>query len=180
MMTVRILDCTLRDGGYYNKWEFESKLVKDYLDTMVFSNIDFVELGLRQFESSGFLGAHAFSTASYFNRLALPSGPIYGVMVDAKTILTRNSHPRTSVDDLFDEEGNEAFQLVRVAAHFDEVRQCEGMLSRLKEKGYTVGLNVMQASLKSPVELVDLADYLKTWNFIDVLYFAAGAELYDL
>ena len=26
--------------------------------------------------------------------------------------------------------------------------------------------------MKSPVELVDLADYLKTWNFIDVLYFA--------
>ena len=29
--TIKILDCTLRDGGYYNKWDFEQDIVKKYL-----------------------------------------------------------------------------------------------------------------------------------------------------
>ena len=27
----KLLDCTLRDGGYYNNWNFEKKLVNEYL-----------------------------------------------------------------------------------------------------------------------------------------------------
>lgn len=29
-----ILDCTLRDGGYYNDWDFDRKLVTEYLEAM--------------------------------------------------------------------------------------------------------------------------------------------------
>ena len=29
-----ILDCTLRDGGYYNNWNFEKELVNDYLNAI--------------------------------------------------------------------------------------------------------------------------------------------------
>ena len=25
------LDCSLRDGGYYNNWDFNEKLINDYL-----------------------------------------------------------------------------------------------------------------------------------------------------
>ena len=28
---IKILDCTLRDGGYYNNWDFSNDLVNDYL-----------------------------------------------------------------------------------------------------------------------------------------------------
>ena len=37
------LDCTLRDGGYYNDWDFETHLVQDYLHAMDSLKIDFVE-----------------------------------------------------------------------------------------------------------------------------------------
>ena len=62
--------------------------------------------------------------------------------------------------------------LVRVAAHFSEVRECLPMLARLKEKGYIVGLNIMQASLRSDSELVDLSAVIGSWKCIDVVYFA--------
>ena len=26
-----ILDCTLRDGGYYNNWLFSNKLIREYI-----------------------------------------------------------------------------------------------------------------------------------------------------
>ena len=48
---VRMLDCTLRDGGYYNDWDFNAEVVDAYLGAMADANIDYVELGLRQFKN---------------------------------------------------------------------------------------------------------------------------------
>ena len=31
---VKILDCTLRDGGYYNNWSFNKKFINNYLRTI--------------------------------------------------------------------------------------------------------------------------------------------------
>ena len=31
MKKLTLLDCTLRDGGYYNNWDFSKDLVNDYL-----------------------------------------------------------------------------------------------------------------------------------------------------
>ena len=47
MKKINILDCTLRDGGYYNNWNFSKVLVNDYLKTISLSGIKYVELGFR-------------------------------------------------------------------------------------------------------------------------------------
>ena len=47
MNKIYHIDCTLRDGGYYNLWNFEESLVRKYLEVMEKLNIDFVELGFR-------------------------------------------------------------------------------------------------------------------------------------
>ncbi len=44
---MKILDCTLRDGGYYTNWDFDDKLVNDYLELVKFLPIDIVEVGYR-------------------------------------------------------------------------------------------------------------------------------------
>ena len=171
-MTIKILDCTLRDGGYYNKWDFSPNLISDYLETMAACRIDFIELGLRQFKNNQYLGPHAYTTSEYLDRLDLPDGPTYGVMVDAKTILSENHSQEESVDLLFNDAINEKIDLVRVAAHFKEVEFCLPMLQRLKDKGYLVGLNIMQASLRNSEEIENLSALVSDWDCVDVLYFA--------
>ena len=42
---MKILDCTLRDGGYYTKWNFSKSFLKNYLKTISKLNITFIELG---------------------------------------------------------------------------------------------------------------------------------------
>ena len=42
-----LLDCTFRDGGYYNKWNFNLKLFSDYLQCMSVCKIDIIEIGFR-------------------------------------------------------------------------------------------------------------------------------------
>ena len=46
-LNIKILDCTLRDGGYYNDWNFNAKLVNEYVSSINKSNIDIVEIGFR-------------------------------------------------------------------------------------------------------------------------------------
>ena len=42
---MKILDCTLRDGGYYTDWNFPTSIVETYLKTVSKLPISFVELG---------------------------------------------------------------------------------------------------------------------------------------
>jgi 4-hydroxy 2-oxovalerate aldolase len=41
-----LLDCTLRDGGYYNDWVFSKSLVNDYINKISKSGVKIVELAL--------------------------------------------------------------------------------------------------------------------------------------
>ena len=41
--TITILDCTLRDGGYYNKWDFDREVVDHYLKGIKAASIDVVD-----------------------------------------------------------------------------------------------------------------------------------------
>ena len=42
---MQILDCTLRDGGYYTNWDFNAQVVDAYISAMNGLPIDYLELG---------------------------------------------------------------------------------------------------------------------------------------
>ena len=169
---MKLLDCTLRDGGYYNNWDFDEEVVSSYLNAVTKSKIDFVELGLRNFTKIGFHGAFYYTTEDYLNRLELPEGPSYGVMVDAKTILASGKSVEDAVDELFVNAASSKLNLVRIAAHFHEVEACGVIACKLKEKGYLVGFNLMQAGGKSSALITEKTLVIKSWDCIDALYFA--------
>lgn len=171
-MNFSILDCTLRDGGYYNNWDFEPEVVEAYLSSVAAAQIDFVELGLRGFPKPGFLGAFAYTTEEFLNTMNLPEGPTYGVMVDAKTILESGKSIEEAIHTLFVPSSKSKIKLVRVAAHFDEVEYSAPIVEHLKKLGYIVGFNLMQAGGKSDELISDKAMQAKSWFGLDVLYFA--------
>ena len=43
--TFEILDCTIRDGGYYTDWNFSDDFIEDYLNACAKSPISIIELG---------------------------------------------------------------------------------------------------------------------------------------
>ena len=53
-----LLDCSLRDGGYYNKWNFSSELLLTYLDSCKNAGIKFVELGFKSFPKDKFVSMY--------------------------------------------------------------------------------------------------------------------------
>ena len=44
---LKVLDCTLRDGGYYNDWRFSNQIVQEYVKSVNLSKIDVLEIGFR-------------------------------------------------------------------------------------------------------------------------------------
>ena len=72
MKNFKILDCTLRDGGYYNNWDFPNDLVNDYLKTMSLTEVKYIELGFRSFQKKDFKGPNWYTSESYINSLSIP------------------------------------------------------------------------------------------------------------
>ncbi|EKO3492069.1 aldolase catalytic domain-containing protein [Vibrio fluvialis] len=171
-MNFSILDCTLRDGGYYNNWDFKPEVVEQYLASVAKAKIEYIELGLRNFTQKTFLGAFAYTTEEFINSLTLPDGPIYGVMVDAKTILESGMQIDDAINSLFVHSSESKIGLVRVAAHFNEVEFSASIVACLKKLGYMVGFNLMQAGGKADEVIADKARHIATWEGLDVLYFA--------
>jgi len=56
----QLLDCTLRDGGYYTDWEFDPGFATRYLDTVAEQEISDVEIGYLYQNSASFLGRYSF------------------------------------------------------------------------------------------------------------------------
>lgn len=44
-MRVSVLDCTLRDGGYLNNWQFGNGTISNIVEKLGLSKVDYIELG---------------------------------------------------------------------------------------------------------------------------------------
>jgi 4-hydroxy 2-oxovalerate aldolase len=169
---VKILDCTLRDGGYYNKWDFDQNTVNRYLKAVKASSIDLVELGLRSLPKNTFMGPYLFTTDEFINQLDLPEGLIYCVMINGKEFIGNSSSSESPINKLFQKKENSPISLVRIAIDFKHALKVEKIAKQLKDMGYLVGLNMMQAHEKSEEDYVKTAKTISSWGVIDVLYFA--------
>ena len=57
---INILDCTLRDGGYYNNWDFSLELISNYIKAVYFSGVNCVEIGFRSLNLDSSKGLCAY------------------------------------------------------------------------------------------------------------------------
>ncbi len=167
MTKIKILDCTLRDGGYYNDWDFHPELVKDYLQTMKDLHVDVIEFGFRSYYKKNIFGAHAYTTDEYINLFGNFDGIKVAVMIDAKDFVRKEN----SVKNLFSEKNKSQVSIVRVAVDVVNVGGSKKIINELKELGYEVHLNLMQLHKLSHNEIKELVQSMADHNY-DVLYIA--------
>jgi 4-hydroxy 2-oxovalerate aldolase len=171
MGNVKLLDCTLRDGGYYNSWDFDISLIEDYLKAMNEISVDYVELGLRGFNIEGFKGACAYTTDNFINSIEIPNELKLGVMVNASDLIKFPDGIEMALSKLFSPALESPVSLVRIACHVHEFVQVLPAANWLKNQGYEVGFNLMQIADRSLEEIKFLAK-VACKHPIDVLYFA--------
>ena len=44
---IKLLDCTIRDGGYLNNWKFEKKVVREVYRASSSTGVDIFEIGFK-------------------------------------------------------------------------------------------------------------------------------------
>jgi len=175
-----ILDCTLRDGGYYNNWDFSRDLIADYFVAMDQIGVDFIEIGLRTLKNNGFKGGCAFSSDDFISSFKLPKriGNKIGVMINASEIVINSKNipgkkklSLNKLKKLFPPSSKKYIHLVRIACHVDEVVHCSKAITYLKAEGYLVGINIMQITELDKSSLIQLVGEIAPMD-ADVLYFA--------
>jgi 4-hydroxy 2-oxovalerate aldolase len=168
---VTVVDCTLRDGGYYNEWDFNARTIERYLRAIARARIPVVELGFRLPPDGRFLGASAYTTDDYLVALDFPASATVSVMINAKDLIAGGTGGIAMVDQLFQNASDSPVKLVRIAANFEEIVEVRPAIERLHNLGYQVALNLMKISTIAPDGLVKFGQWASAAE-IEVAYLA--------
>ena len=140
---MKILDCTLRDGGYYNNWKFSNELINEYLQVMNDLKIDFVEIGFRFLDKVRTKGPTAYSDESFLKSLKIPKNLKIGIMINAADFINDENIISLAKKNFIPKQKS-IISLVRIACHHYEIENIIPLINWLKKSGYKVGVNIMQ------------------------------------
>ncbi len=165
---LNYLDCTLRDGGYYNKWKFKKKQINLYLNAISKTRIKYIEIGFRKFKNNIALGETGFSSEKFINSLKLDKKTKYGVMVNASDLIF-NGKLNKDYKKLFPKKSKIRF--VRIACHEFEIFKIKEVISFLKKQNYEIFVNLMQISEIKKKNLIKILKFLSKTP-TDIFYIA--------
>ena len=138
-MKYNILDCSLRDGGYYTEWDFSSELVNTYLKSMNNLPIDYIELGYRNNPSSAYIGKFGYSPIYLLKHIREFSEKKLAVMINEKTTQCKDLQQLTEpIIGLVD--------MIRIAVDPTYITRAINLAKLIKQQGFEVGFNIMYMS----------------------------------
>lgn len=147
---IKILDCTIRDGGLINNHEFDDGFVKAVYDTCVAAGVDTMEIGYktdRKIVAPGSsFGDWKFCDEDAVRRILgdNPTDLKISVMADAE---------RTDYHKDFLPKSESVIDIIRVATYIHQIPTALDMVKDAHDKGYQVGLNLMAVSTVREKEL---------------------------
>ena len=162
---IELLDCTLRDGGYVNNWWFDRKVVREVYRSLSKAGVDYVEMGFR--------GNRKYSDPAVYGpwRFSLEADLQEAVKgIEGAKIAVMGDYGKVDLAD-FANKSDSVVEMVRIAAHKDQILNALGFLERLKTKGYTTSLQVMAYANYSEAEKAELQRAVKD-SGLDYLYVA--------
>tara|TARA_Y100001954_G_scaffold217573_1_gene249853 strand:- start:1216 stop:2877 length:1662 start_codon:yes stop_codon:yes gene_type:complete len=164
---IKILDCTLRDGGFYTQWDFDTSFVQAYCKAMDNAGVDYLELGYRSFVKNEFSGAYRYTSEHTLEQIPTLNHSKIAVMLDSKEF---TSDP-TSVRRLFLPAAQSRVSMVRVATKFKDLPTAIALVREAKAMGYETTINQMAWATLSPQEQDEAVKLIQTAE-IDAFYIA--------
>lgn len=152
-MGIRILDCTLRDGGYLNNWKFGRKTIVSILDKLEKANIDIIECGFLTETAQG-PDCSLFSQTSEIAGV-LPVGKRKSMYVAMIAIGEKELHPAKLAP--CDQTGIGG---IRLTFHKEEIKRAVDYARLIMEKGYQVFMQPVGTVFYSDLELLQLVEIM--------------------
>lgn len=176
---MKLLDCTLRDGGYYTNWNFKTELVQDLISSLDLAGIDIIELGYKSPVKGGKYRKCNDRFIWEVLEHKLPVNSKLAFMIDAKDFITPSGINYNLIDDVIHNASDSPFSICRLAIKYDEIEHAVEIGKYVKDKGYELVINLMGITLLSNAEILN---FFKLSNLDPLaLYFADsyGALLPD-
>jgi len=174
LVKMKILDATLRDGGYYNNWDFSVDFINKYLLVANAVGIDIVEIGFRSLNFEIIRGRCAHISERLIDELCIPENLSIATMINASELPNFDSSDETvyMFKSLFRKQSpSQRQQYIRIAARFSDLPNIGTAVKFISGLGYKVIVNIMQISELDSVSLSSAGSILKSLP-IEVLYFA--------
>ena len=162
---IKVLDCTIRDGGLVNNFGFEDETVRALYLALGEAGVDYMEMGYKASQkifSPDKFGKWKFSNEEDIRRIIgdTPNGPKLTVMADAE---------RTDYHTDILPKKDSAIDMIRVATYIHQLPTALEMLKDAVDKGYETAINLMAVSTVNENELEEAIGIFSETD-VDVIY----------
>lgn len=172
MTTVKFLDCTLRDGGYYNNWDFDFDESKKLIKALNESKVDIIEVGYKSpVQENEYFGLYRYCNEKYLDFLSKSDYSKYAFMIDVKEFLIGDELNLVELNKCIKPAENSVFSWVRLATHYATIDTIPAFVSYFEKLGYKVGFNLMGGSLLS-MDQIKYGTQIATKSNVEVFYLA--------
>ncbi|MCB4792800.1 MAG: aldolase catalytic domain-containing protein [Elusimicrobia bacterium] len=153
---IKILDCTIRDGGLINDHKFDDKFVKAVYETCVSAGINYMEIGYKSSKK-------IFSKTNFGKWKYCDEDDIREIVKDNKTGLKLSvmaDAGRTDYhEDLLPKEKS-VIDLIRVACYINQIPTAVDMIQDANDKGYETCLQLMAISVVGEKEITEALEVI--------------------
>ncbi|GJL78287.1 MAG: hypothetical protein NPINA01_12760 [Nitrospinaceae bacterium] len=162
---IKVLDCTIRDGGLMNNHLFEDDLVRRVFRAVNDSGVDYIELGYKadekQFKREEF-GPMKFCSEQDLERVVGDTEKKCKISVMADI-------GRFNPEDVL--PASESYvDMMRVASYVKDIDKAINLVNTLKSKGYETTVNIMAVSHARERELDEALEQVEKESEVDVVY----------
>ncbi len=162
---IKVVDCTIRDGGLVNNFEFTEDFVKDLYTTNIKSGVDYMEFGYKA--SKELFDVNKFGKWKFCN-----DDDIRKIVGDNDTelkISVMADVGRTDFKKDITDKANSPIDMVRVATYINTIPAALEMVEYCNKKGYETTVNIMAISKANDPDLDDALELIGK-SCVDTIY----------
>ena len=162
---VKVVDCTLRDGGLVNNFAFTDEFVKDLYLANIKAGVDYMEFGYKA-------SKEIFSPDKFGKWKFCDEKNIRAIVGDNKTdlkIAVMADVGRTDYKKDILNKKDSVIDLIRVATYINTIPTAIEMIEDAKKKGYETSANIMAVSKVNDEDLDGALEMLGQ-SSVDVIY----------
>ena len=153
---IKVVDCTIRDGGLMNDHKFDLRFVQAVYEACVAGGVDYMEIGYKaskKLYARGKFGTWKFSDEDDIRRVVGEKSPVtkLSVMADAE---------RTDYHEDILPKDRSVVDMVRVATYIHQIPTAVEMIQDAHDKGYETTVNLMAVSTVPEIELDNALEIL--------------------
>jgi 4-hydroxy 2-oxovalerate aldolase len=153
---IKVLDCTIRDGGLINDHRFEDGFVKGVYEACVAAGIDYMELGYKA--SKRIFAPDKFGDWKYCDedniRRIVGDNP-----TEMKLTAMADAERTDYHEDILPKEKS-VLDCIRVATYIHQIPTAVDMIKDAHDKGYETTVNLMAISVVHESELSEALEVL--------------------